>query len=91
MKFLHQDTPVLHGPEKYARIYNYPVIYADVQKLKRGFYQVEFILVEANPTNSKTGEISKRFMKILEEKINRYPQYYLWTHNRWKFTKPEKK
>jgi len=91
MKFLNQDTPVLNGPEKYARIYNYPVIYADVQKVKRGYYTVEFLMVEAEPANSNTGEITRKFMQILEEKIIKTPQYYLWSHNRWKFTRPENK
>jgi Kdo2-lipid IVA lauroyltransferase/acyltransferase len=89
MKFLNQDTPVLHGPEKYARIYNYPVFYADIQKVKRGYYEVEFILLNADPKNSKTGEISGKFMNILEEKITVHPQYYLWTHKRWKYTRPQ--
>lgn len=91
MTFLNQDTPVLHGPEKYARIYNYPVVYADVQKLRRGFYTVEFILVEADPKSSKTGEITMKFMHLLEQKITEHPAWYLWSHNRWKFTRPEKK
>ena len=81
---------MLHGPEKYARIYNYPIVYTDVQKVKRGYYQIEFILIDANPANSKTGEISGKFMNILEQKITENPKYYLWTHNRWKFTRPEK-
>jgi Kdo2-lipid IVA lauroyltransferase/acyltransferase len=88
MKFLNQDTPVLHGPEKYARLNNYPIVYADVQKIKRGKYEVEFILIEENPTSSRTGEITKKFMAILEEKVREHPQYYLWSHNRWKFTRP---
>jgi Kdo2-lipid IVA lauroyltransferase/acyltransferase len=89
-KFLNQDTPVLLGPEKYARIYNYPVIYVNVQKIRRGHYQVEFILIEENPANSIHGEITRKFMEILEEKVKEHPQYYLWTHNRWKFKRPLK-
>ena len=91
MKFLNQDTPVLHGPEKYARIHDYPVFYSNVQKVRRGFYQLEFILIEADPANSRIGEIAIKFMNTLEQKITEHPQYYLWTHNRWKFTRPQKK
>jgi Kdo2-lipid IVA lauroyltransferase/acyltransferase len=89
MNFMNQDTPVLHGPEKYARIYNYPVLYVDVQKISRGRYEVEFILLTEDPSKTKTGEITKKFMEILEQKIRENPQYYLWSHNRWKFTRQD--
>jgi Kdo2-lipid IVA lauroyltransferase/acyltransferase len=90
MTFLNQDTPFLNGPEKYARIYNYPVIYVSVQKIKRGYYQVEFILVHDDPVSAKTGEITQKFKSIMEEKIKSDPQYYLWSHDRWKFSRAQK-
>jgi Kdo2-lipid IVA lauroyltransferase/acyltransferase len=88
MEFLNQDTPVLHGPEKYARINNYPVVYADIQKIKRGYYEIGFIMIEENPAESVNGSITEKFMKTLEQKIKENPQAYLWTHNRWKFSRP---
>jgi len=84
VQFLNQETATLHGPEKYARIYNMPVVYCDVQKIKRGYYEAEFILLSENPSATKTGEITAQFMKILEDKILEHPQYYLWSHKRWK-------
>jgi KDO2-lipid IV(A) lauroyltransferase len=88
VKFMNQDTATLHGPEKYARIYNMPVFYVDIKKVKRGYYETEFILICANPSQTKTGEITQKFMQILEEKIRENPQYYLWSHRRWKHTPP---
>jgi KDO2-lipid IV(A) lauroyltransferase len=82
--FLNQDTATLHGPEKYARIYNYPVYYMDVQKIKRGYYSVEFIPLCMDPVTSKNGEITTAFMRLLESKVRENPQYYLWSHRRWK-------
>jgi len=84
MTFLNQDTAVLHGPEKYARIHNLPVVFPKVKKIKRGFYEVEFILLEDNPVNSKPGEITRKFMQALENMIIENPSYYLWSHRRWK-------
>ncbi len=84
VNFMNQDTAVLHGPEKYARVHDYPVVFASVKKIKRGFYTVDFKLLEANPVQTKTGEITGRFMKKLEEIINENPEYYLWSHRRWK-------
>ena len=87
VKFMNQDTATLHGPEKYARVHNLPVFYADIRKVKRGYYETEFIPISENPSQTKTGEITQNFMQVLEEKIMQNPQYYLWSHRRWKLKK----
>ena len=84
VNFLNQDTAVLHGPEKYARIHNYPVVFAHVTKVKRGYYSIHFDMLEPDPSQTKTGQITGRFMKMLENVINENPEYYLWSHRRWK-------
>ncbi len=84
VNFLNQETAVLHGPEKYARIHNFPILFASVHKIKRGFYTVDFQILESNPDQTKTGQITGRFMKMLEEVIVANPEYYLWSHRRWK-------
>jgi Kdo2-lipid IVA lauroyltransferase/acyltransferase len=84
VSFLNQETAVLHGPEKYARIHNFPVVFASVKKVKRGYYTVDFKMLETEPSQTKTGEITSRFMKMLEEVITENPQFYLWSHRRWK-------
>jgi len=84
VNFLNQDTATLHGPEKYARLYNYPVFYADVQKVKRGYYTVSFIPLTLDPSSTQHGEITGMFMHKLEEKIRENPSSYLWSHRRWK-------
>ena len=89
VKFMNQDTATLHGPEKYARVHNLPVVFVYAKKIKRGFYQVEFSMLEENPSKTKTGEITARFMHKLEEVINDNPQYYLWSHRRWKHQRSE--
>jgi len=86
--FMNQDTATLHGPEKYARLYNYPVLFMDVQKLKRGKYTFGFELLAENPNTFRTGEITALFMKRLERQIREKPEYYLWSHRRWKLKKP---
>ncbi len=87
VNFLNQDTATLHGPEKYARVHGLPVLYMDVQKVKRGWYTFEFFVLADDPRSLKTGEITQRFMKMLEDKIREHPEYYLWSHRRWKLTR----
>ena len=84
LDFLNQDTAVLFGAEKYAVEYNCPVIYASINKVKRGFYEVEYSLVTDNPKEKKYGDITKDFTKRLENDIINQPQYWLWSHKRWK-------
>ncbi len=84
VNFLNQDTAVLHGPEKYARVHNFPVAFVKVVKIKRCEYTLEFIILEPEPNKTKTGEITSRFMQMLEEEIMEKPEYYLWSHRRWK-------
>jgi len=84
VSFLNQDTAVLHGPEKYARVHNLPVFYAWTRPVKRGYYVLDFIPLCTDPKSVKTTEITMAFMKILEDQIRENPPYYLWSHRRWK-------
>jgi len=72
------------GAEKYARDFNYPVIYAHFIKVKRSYYEMEFTLLEENPADTKEGEITEKFVRYLEQKILEKPEFWLWSHRRWK-------
>jgi KDO2-lipid IV(A) lauroyltransferase len=84
MNFLNQDTPVMIGPERFAREYNYPIIFAGINKEKRGYYTISFELLEENPSVTTQGEITEKHTLRLEQQILAQPEYYLWTHRRWK-------
>ena len=90
-KFLNQDTGVLFGAEKYAKEYNYPVVYGRINKEKRGYYSYEFFEVCNDPSKTEYGEITEKFTKMLEEDIRVNPQYWLWSHKRWKHQRPASK
>ncbi len=85
--FLNQDTAVQFGTEKYAVEYNYPVVFVEILKPKRGYYEIVFTVLEEDPRSSPYGSITERHTKMLEEEIKRQPAYYLWTHRRWKIKK----
>jgi KDO2-lipid IV(A) lauroyltransferase len=84
LKFLNQDTGVLFGAEKYSKDNNWPVIYATINKIKRGFYEVVYSLVTNNPKDEPYGKITEDFTKLIENDIVNNPQYWLWSHKRWK-------
>lgn len=84
MQFLNQDTAVLFGTEKYAKQYDFPVLFGYIKKIKRGYYEMEFVKVEDHPQQTAHGEITEKHTRFLEEEIKAAPQYWLWTHRRWK-------
>jgi len=88
--FLNQDTPVLTGTEQLARKFDYPVFYAEIKRIKRGYYQCTLIPVSLNPSKTAEFEITDKYMKLLENTINTAPEYWLWSHRRWKYNHEEK-
>ena len=84
MEFLNQDTAVLFGAERYAKEYNWPVVFVSISKVKRGYYEVEYSLITDKPKNQPHGKITEDFTKRLEQDIINKPQYWLWSHKRWK-------
>ena len=89
IKFLNQDTACLHGAEMYAKKYNVPLIFGDVQRIKRGYYEVELSIFEDKPQETKENEITERFMKKIEDIIKAKPENWLWSHKRWKHKSSE--
>lgn len=86
--FLGQETGFLYGAEHFARKYNYPVLLYDVQKARRGSYEITIHELATNPNRLEEGEITERYVRWLEETIGKSPAYWLWSHRRWKRTRP---
>ena len=82
--FLNQETAVHTGTERFAVKYNYPVIFIRINKVKRGYYEGVLEVLEENPKNSRDGKITNLHTKTLEKIILEEPQYWLWSHKRWK-------
>lgn len=87
IEFLNQKTPVSPGAEFFARRYNYPVLFSTVKKIKRGHYEATFHLLEDEPRQTSSGEITEKHVRLLEQQILEEPAYWLWSHRRWKLTR----
>jgi len=61
----------------------------DMERIRRGYYTCTFRLISKEPAKLEEFEITRKFFNMLEESIRRSPQYYLWSHNRWKRTHEE--
>ena len=88
--FLGQDTPVFRGTEMIARKLNFPVVYASVNREKRGYYKIFAETLFEEPAKTVDGEISEAHTKKLEYEIRRQPEIWLWSHRRWKHKRPAK-
>ena len=84
INFLGRDTAFLHGPEDYARKYDIPLVYTEIQRIKRGYYELNLTILADKPTELKEGEITRRYAKMLETQILKKPENWLWSHRRWK-------
>ena len=82
--FLHQESCMIYGAEYFAKKYDLPVLYYEVMKVKRGFYQLEFEIITEKPTEAAPGAIIEKYVQLLEKTIYKTPQYWLWSHRRWK-------
>jgi len=86
-QFLNQETPILQGTERIAKKLDQAVVFINMQKVKRGYYEVEFIPLFDNPKETAENEITEKHTRVLEEIINKNPAYWLWSHKRWKHKK----
>lgn len=86
--FLHQETPFLYGAEYFARKYNIPVLYYEVAKVRRGRYEVRFAPLCDEPRIAPQYSIVSEYIRRLGETLRDGPQYWLWSHRRWKRRRP---
>lgn len=85
--FLNKETEFMFGAEKYAVDYDYAVVYADIERTRRGHYKLHLITIADKPRETAYGDIMKKYIRCIEETILRNPQYWLWSHKRWKHLK----
>jgi len=87
-KFLNQDTPVYTGTEKIAAKYDMAMVYFHVQKIKRGYYNLDVELLLEHTAGLPENVVTETHVRRLEEIIREKPEYWLWSHRRWKHKKP---
>ena len=87
--FLHHDTPAYTGAERIARILDTPVYYFDVFRPRRGYYVARAIKITGTPKTEPKFSITERYYRLLEQTIQRDPEFWLWSHNRWKRTREQ--
>lgn len=87
--FLHHDTPVFTGAERISKIMDTTVYYLDVERPRRGYYTARFIKIADSLNEHPVFFATEQYFRLLEQNIQRAPQYWLWSHKRWKRTREE--
>lgn len=83
-EFMNIKVPVHTGAELLAKKLDMAVVFLKVKKLKRGYYEATIETITKTPREYKDYDITDIFLKRLEAQIYEAPEYYLWTHKRWK-------
>ena len=83
-EFMGIKVPMYTGAEMLAKKLDMAVVFFGVKRIKRGYYETTFKTISENPNEFKDYEITDTFFKLVEDQILENPQYYLWTHKRWK-------
>lgn len=81
--FMRQPAALITGTERIGRRLDAHFLYGDVEVVRRGYYTLT--VKEILPDEKEDFSITRQYMRLLEQSIDRAPQYYLWTHNRWKW------
>ncbi|KAF2079786.1 lysophospholipid acyltransferase family protein [Flavobacterium sharifuzzamanii] len=84
MKFMGVEVPVHTGAETLAKKYDLAVLFVEVKKVRRGYYEATFIPLADNPKEFENFKITEMYLKEVEKQILEAPEFYLWTHKRWK-------
>jgi len=83
--FLNQETPILTGMEKLAKRFDLPVVFFNMKRIKRGYYEIDLELITETPASEAPYEITEKYVHKVEQLIWRQPECYLWSHKRWKY------
>jgi KDO2-lipid IV(A) lauroyltransferase len=86
-RFLNQETAFLQGASTIARKTNHVVIFSYFSKKRRGYYELNFKLLEKESIEKSDYEIIAKYAKSLETAIESSPELWLWSHKRWKLSR----
>lgn len=83
-EFFGIKVPFHVGAETLAKKFNLVVINCATKRLKRGYYETEFQLITENPKELKNYKITDKYIALTEQLVNDQPEFYLWSHKRFK-------
>jgi len=86
-RFLNRDTAFYMGPEEIARVTKFPVFFLGMKRTARGFYELRFVPLSSPGESLKSGGLTERYVRLVEQQIRDAPPDWPWSHKRWKLKK----
>jgi len=86
-RFLNRDTAFYMGPEQIARVTRFPVFFIGMKRTARGLYEMSFIPLSSAGESLQPGELTERYVRLVERQILDAPPDWPWSHKRWKLKK----
>ena len=84
LTFLGRATDFYLGAEQIARSTRYGAVFATMRRLRRGYYECEFMPLAADGEQLAPGEFTARYARLVEQGIRAAPAEWTWGHRRWK-------
>jgi KDO2-lipid IV(A) lauroyltransferase len=85
--FMNRETPFFTGPARIARKFDQPVVFMHIKKIRRGYYEAEFTKLVEAPKLLSEAQIAEKYIRKIEDGIREQPEFWLWSHRRWKHKK----
>lgn len=85
--FMGINVPCFTGAERIAKKLDFTTAFLKVSKVKRGYYEAEILTLAENSLDYQDYELTDMFLREVEKQIHEAPEYYFWTHKRWKHAK----
>jgi Kdo2-lipid IVA lauroyltransferase/acyltransferase len=86
-RFLNRETAFYMGPEEIARVTRFPVFFIGLKRTARGFYEMSFTPLSSPAESLRPGELTERYVRLVEQQIRDAPPDWPWSHKRWKLRK----
>jgi KDO2-lipid IV(A) lauroyltransferase len=83
-RFLNQNTVFYSGMARMAKSFKWPVVFGEMKRIRRGYYEMEFKDICITPETTTEQEILQNYARMVEESIQKDPHCWLWSHKRWK-------
>jgi Kdo2-lipid IVA lauroyltransferase/acyltransferase len=86
-RFLNRDTAFYMGPEEIARVTRFPVFFIGMRRTARGRYELRLVPLAARGESLRPGDLTERYVRLVEQQIRAAPADWPWSHKRWKLRK----
>ena len=83
-RFLNHDSIFFDGAEQLAMKFGMPVFYVELERIKAGHYRHKYTMIYDGEEKVDSHEITERYVRCLEQTIEAKPEYWMWSHKRWK-------